>query len=294
MLKVSRALILLPIITLFLSSVAFAQDRDSAFGNLADQNKAGRTILSTEGLQRADYLSSRKDFSSLREMFNQAFGTRKTELSDQMLARAKDVLTAKLGATSTYLENLYAKVAETGRVSQGNLTLLSKVKSDFDALIPGLTAKIEAAKTLAELNTISKEINTAIQTAVSNSRQTMTILAVARGEALIDKVEKLAPIVLEHINVAADHGGDVTDVQKTYNSAMLSLESAKNMYAEISALVGDGGALDKDEVATLQTKLRNANQDLHSAYDGLTSVMKTLRVLYSQSPWMIDRGKFEK
>ncbi len=286
-----KTLILLPtitlaiVITLFLGSSSFAQD--SAFSNLADEKNLNREFLSPRGLKRADYLSSRGEYTDLRSEHDQSFGTRKTELAAQMLGRAKDVLTAKLGATSTYLENLYSRVAETGRASEATLAALNKVKNDFVALASGFETKIEEAETLADLRAVSIEINTAIQAAINGSRQALTTLTVARGESMIERIEERAVVVLEHINASADRGGDVEGVQETYNAAMLSLEAAKETYAAINA----------DTTSTpdsLKARLQQANQNLRSAYEGLSSVLEDLKVLYSQSPWQIDRSKFER
>jgi len=276
---------LIIIFTLFLGPISFAQN--SAFSDLADERNLNREILSTTGLTLADYFSSKEEFMALRSLYNESFGTRKTELAAQMLGKAKDVLMAKLGATSTYLGNLYVRVVETGRATETNLTAFNKVKSDFNASIAGFETKIGEAETLADLSAVSIEINVAIQTAVGGSRQLLTTLTVARGESMVERIEERAVVILEHINASADRGGNVAQVQQTYNAAMLSSEAAKETYAAINA--------DTTSTAdSLKSKLQRANQSLRNTYEGLNDVLKDLKVLYSQSPWQIDESKFER
>jgi len=93
------------VITLFLGTAVFAQD--SPFGNLADEEKTERTMLTAEGLTLTDYLSVRSNYLNLLELHDRAFGTRKTELAVQLVSRAKDLLIAKLGAPHTYLIALF-------------------------------------------------------------------------------------------------------------------------------------------------------------------------------------------
>ena len=285
-----KLLTILPVLFAFaIISPVLAQDRNegSAFGNLTDERNTNRTILETRGVRLQDYRNVREDYQSLRESHETSFGTRREELADQMLGRAKDILIAKLGATASHLESVYSQLADSGRASEAALTALTEAIQNFNTKIAGFETQINEAESLEELRSISAQINSEVQAIVNRTRSQNANLNVARGEHLIGRIEARAEVIQRHINAAADLGGDVTAIQRAYDSSMLSLEAAKDEYAEINVLISGGEELTSSQIVTLRSLVNSANKNLKSAFEGLQQVVKDLRVLYSQSPWEI-------
>lgn len=289
----SKSLVLLPLISLvFLGTVVFAQD--SPFGNLADEEKTDRTVFSTENLTLEDYLSVKSNYENLVELHERAFGTRKTELAKQMTARAKDVLVSKIGAAQTFFVGLLENVKETKRLSEISITLLEDVSKSFEELVPDYLIQIEKEEaTLDDLVETSEQLNDSILASLEGVSDQISILAVARGQFLIELIDQKAPIILAHLNASADLGGNTEGVQDDYNAAMLKMEKARDGYNQIAESIGDGSSFDTRDRDQLLNRVSGANKDMRAAYDGLENVLSDLRILYSQSPWEIDKTEFE-
>lgn len=286
-----KFLLILPIsIALLLGTIVYAQD--SPFGGLTGETASDRMILSVTGLTIQDYLTAKENYIRLVELYDRSYGTRRTELAEQRVARAKDVLVGKLGAVLSYLSDLFDKTLETGRLVESSMMSLGDLRNEFEGRIPAYEEQIENAETMSTLSTLSSQINEDMQVTMESARVYTSILAVARGGYLITRIEEKAPIIQVHINASGDLGGDVGGVQNTYDNSMLSLEDARDEYGVISGMIGDGttGGYSAD---VLRSRVRSANGEMREAFDGLNSVLSELRTLYSNSPWEIDVSQFE-
>ena len=81
-----KLLVLLPILAILsLGSIVFAQE--SPFGNLNTPEINLRFFDSVDGLTIKDYLDTKDNYKDLEELYERAFGTRRIELEEQILAR---------------------------------------------------------------------------------------------------------------------------------------------------------------------------------------------------------------
>ncbi len=274
----------LPIIlTFIIVPQVFAQG--SPFGNLADERNTHRVILEFRGVGLNDYRSVRQGYQDLQSSYNNSVGTRRDEISSQMVSRAKDILTAKLGATLSHLEDLRAQLADSGRVSEETLLELAEISERFSTTAATLKPQIDEAESLVELRALLSQVNAAAQTATNESRVMNATLNVASGEYLIEQIEDKARVVYAHINSAADLGGDVLSIQRKYDDSMTRLSSAKTTYARVNELVTSDTPLTSTQLINLRSWVSSANSDLRQAHTGLKEVLSDLRVLYSRSPW---------
>jgi hypothetical protein len=286
-----KFLLILPIsIALLLGTIVYAQD--SPFGGLTGETASDRMILSVTGLTIQDYLTAKENYIRLVELYERSYGTRRAELAEQRVARAKDVLVGKLGAVLSYLSDLFDKTLSTGRLVESSMMSLGDLRNEFEGRIPAYEEQIENAESMSTLSTLSSQINEDMKVTMESARVYTSILAVARGGYLITRIEEKAPIIQVHINASGDLGGDVGGVQNTYDNSMLSLEDARDEYGVISGMIGDGttGGYSAD---VLRSRVRSANGEMREAFDGLNSVLSELRTLYSNSPWEIDVSQFE-
>ena len=290
-----KILVLLPILAILsIGSVVFAQE--SPFGDFNTPEVKLRFFDSVEGLTINDYLSTKENYVNLEEIYERAFGTRKVELEEQILARAKDLVYAKLGGTQTQLLDVYRKSEETGLPSAQTLEALDVAIDAFAEEVPGYLRLVEPTESVDEVIEVNKLANDDIELALDALVPTLSILTVSRGEQLILDIEFKAEVIKEHLIASTDLGGATGDVQEDFEDAMLELEEARDDYEKITLLVGDGSKLDikTNALNEVRSLLTSSTVSMRKASDGLSKAVDDLRVLYGQSPWEIDVNKFRE
>jgi hypothetical protein len=264
----------------FAFSTLFAVEYNSAFGTLNSETTTDRKVLSPMGQTVTDYAQRYQEYKDLNTQAAGAFGTQRTTLQAQALARAKDVLLSKLGAAEAHIQKILDRISGTEKEA------LASELTALQNYINTTKAKIEAATTLAELRTISVEMNQMIAGKFGVGNYYALKIWIQRGLGIINELMGQGDLIQQHIDAAAELGGDVTDIQVMFDEAMLSLEGSKDAYnaalSELSGLtVTDPGVLVEFQ------KIRETNATVAQAQADLKQAVKDLRTLYGQSPWEI-------
>jgi len=269
-----------------------AQEDTSPFGTLTDESRQSRTVLETRGHDTTDYRRTLEDYRDLNTRANQSYGAQRTALSEQALARAKDVLYTKLGAGETHLENLIQRLGSLNLLSEGDRQVLNSELSKYQAFVNDMRAQIDNATSITALRGLSLQINTAIQNSLNIANYYTIKLSIQKGSAIINSIMERAEVIQAHINAAGELGGDVGAIQSNFDSAMLTLERAKNTYASISANLDTLSPSDNRAVETQFQQIRDTNTSVAEAHSSLKQVVTSLKNLYGRSPWNIDRASF--
>lgn len=297
---------LLPIIFAFFvvmaSPVVLAADEDlrteppslrpSAFGTLSDEKSQNRTVLDMHGRSPADYKRLLQEYRDINTNITRSYGTQRTALQEQSLARAKDVLLAKLGAAETHLKNLIQRLGSLNLLSEGDRQILNSELASFQGFMNEAKADVEAAETLTALKTLSLEINREVLESLGIANYYSIKLSVQKGLAIIEALMARGDLVQAHIDAAGELGGNIVAIQTSFDAAMVSLENAKASYEAISTTLAGISASDTASVQAQFQRVRDTNLAVAKAQTDLKKVVADLKVLYGQSPWTIDRERF--
>lgn len=284
---------ILPALLLLVVGVVHAQE--SPFGNLNEEADTGpkRLVESYVGQTIADYLELVENYKNLASLYERSYGARKTELALELNLRAKDVLTSKLGAIDTYLTTLQYKSSETGFLSEDGELQAAAVPALYEITIGTYQSVIETDLTLEELGDLSKILNEELAMYGETVRPQIALVAVFRGEHLISQIESRTPVILAHLAASEALGGNTAPIKADFDKAMLNLEDARDDYKTLKELAAGGAPTDTSSYGDLSGFIRNTNNSMRRAYDGLDTVLADLRALYGQSPWDIDTSQFD-
>lgn len=282
--------LLVTILTLFYVSNGASAAEDSPFGDLSSEENNLRTVFGTENQNLDSYLDVKQSYVNLSELYERAFGTRKDEIGLQLVARAKDVLVSKTGAVLNYIEELLIDVEKTSRISEEELQVLSTSAAEFRALATEYEPEVGAKTTTEELETLAETYNESFIVVLAATRLATIQLAVARGEFLIQQMQAQGNLIQENLNASANVGGNVAPIQDVFNEGMLDLEEAEAAYLSVTTELNNADLEGEEkDYDSLLNKIISANKKVGSGHGSLKNVLSSLRALYSQSPWQLDK-----
>ena len=265
---------------------------NSPFGNLADEQNQERAVFDMHGKTVSDYTDLLQEYRQLNDEYLKAYGAQKTVLAEQVLARAKDVLLAKLGAAETHLKNLIQRLGSLNLLTDSDRQILNSELASYQGFMDNAKVDIDAATTIPELRVISLEINRETLESFGIANYYVAKLSITRGLTIIDALMGRADLVQAHITASGALGGNVSGIQVLFDAAMLNLEKAKNSYQSIAAALADLTPSGSIAMQAQFDRVRQTNSSVAGAHVDLKTVMADLRGLFGQSPWAIDRSKF--
>ena len=265
---------------------------NSPFGNLADEQNQERAVFDMHGKTVSDYTDLLQEYRQLDDEYLKAYGAQKTVLAEQVLARAKDVLLAKLGAAETHLKNLIQRLGSLNLLTDSDRQILNSELASYQGFMDDAKADIDAATTIPELRVISLEINRETLESFGIANYYVAKLSITRGLTIIDALMGRADLVQAHITASGALGGNVSGIQVMFDASMLNLEKAKNSYQSIAAALADLTPSGSIAMQAQFDKVRQTNTSVAGSHTDLKKVMADLRGLFGQSPWAIDRSKF--
>lgn len=278
------------ILTLFYINNYTIAAEESPFENLSSEENNLRTVFGIENQNLNTYLDVKQSYDNLSELYERAFGTRKEELSLQLVARAKDVLVSKTGAVLNYTQDLIIDVEKTNRISEEELKVLSLSTADFRLTGLEYEEEIDTKTTIEELTNLSKTYNKSFFDVLVSLKLATIQLSVARGEFLIEQMQGEGDLLQAHLDASANVGGNIGSIQEVFNEGMLDLEAAKTKYKEVTIQLNNAEIEEGDrDYEGLLNKSISANKKVSSGHGSLKNVLSSLRALYSQSPWQLER-----
>ncbi|MBI2414710.1 hypothetical protein HYV31_02630 [candidate division WWE3 bacterium] len=277
------------ILTFFLIATFFrtsfpAYAQSSAFGVLTDEKNMGRENINLDGHNLASYEKALDEYIKLNATYTKSYGPQKTILEKQVLGKAKDVMTTKLGAVLTFLQNLKTKSIELGLMTDEDKSLYDAGLAKYQNYAAKRNEVVANLNFLLGLKDQSAVLNKEILEEMQFSEVFLARISVTRGRFLIARLMELAPVIQAQISTSSDVGGDVREIQMLLDDSMLILEGLKDSYSEIekqAAMVG----IAKTSDSNFMGDTRIANAKMVIAYNGIVDVVSKLKILYATAPW---------
>ncbi len=279
---------ILPVLILLLIPINIIFAQGSPFGSLNNGDKNETDAVEMQGQQVTDYVEAMAQYTDILNMYEKAYGSQKTVLEEQLIARSKDALYSKLGAIETYLDALIKNAEFYKQIDSDDKKTLEIKLGDYRNTMSEYAKRVENAENMAEIRVVSEDFNAYLKGFLHIKNKHISRVSAVRGLEIIGVAMDEIDLMRFHLDSASSLGHDTHLTQTKFDSAMLTLEKSKDVYLEVQNGTESLNILDETNTSTYVSRIISTNRDVIKAHEDLKEVIVDLRQFFGHSPWKVD------
>lgn len=279
---------IIPVLILLLIPVNIIFAQGSPFGSLTGSDNNEESSVQMQGQEVEDYVDAMNQYNEILDLYEKAYGSQKAVLEDQLIARAKDAMYSKLGAIETYLEALIKNAEFYGQIDSQDKETLGLKLGEYRNAMADYAEDVKEAENMADIRVVSGEFNAYLDGFLSVKNKHISRISAVRGLEIIEVAMNEIDLMRFHLDSAAGLGHDTELTKAKFDSAMLNLENAKDVYLDVQSGTENLNILDSANTSNYVSKIISTNRDVIKAQEDLKEVVVDLRQFFGYSPWKVD------